>query len=67
MTVVEKLSKRAKYAPTHTTADATNTTKISSTLYDRETKFTSTFWTSLMTIMGVKLSMTSAHRPQADG
>ena len=34
---------------------------------DRDSKFTSNFWKSLMRIMGVKLSMTTAHRAQADG
>ena len=34
---------------------------------DRDPKFTAKFWKSLMTMMGVKLSMTTAHRAQADG
>jgi transposase InsO family protein len=76
---VDKLSKRAKYAPTYTTADAQDTAKVffdavvrhhgvpKVIISDRDSKFISDFWKSLMKLMGVKLSMTTAHRAQADG
>ena len=34
---------------------------------DRDPKLTDVFWKYRMTIMGVKLSMTTTHRAQADG
>src|SRR6266403_5338385 len=34
---------------------------------DRDTRFTSRFWTSLMTTMGVQLKMSTSHHPQTDG
>ncbi|KAF1331550.1 Retroelement pol polyprotein, partial [Globisporangium splendens] len=76
---VDKLSKRAKYAPTHTTANAEDTARVffdavvrhhgvpKIIISDRDPKFISDFWKSLMKIMGIKLSMTTSHRPQADG
>lgn len=79
LTVVDKLSKRAKYIPTHTTADAEDVARSffdgvvrhhglpQVIISDRDPKFTSTFWKSLMNQMGVKLSMTTAHRAQSDG
>ena len=74
MTVVDKLSKRAKYAAVHTNDEATDVAKCffdtvirhhklpEVIISDRDSKFTSNFWKSLMQIMGVKLSMTTAHR-----
>ncbi|KAF1319591.1 polyprotein, partial [Globisporangium splendens] len=76
---VDKLSKRAKYAPTHTTSNAEDTARVffdavvrhhgvpKIIISDRDPKFISDFWKSLMKIMGIKLSMTTSHRPQADG
>ncbi|KAF1331432.1 Retroelement, partial [Globisporangium splendens] len=76
---VDKLSKRPKYHPTHSTADAEGTAKVffeavvrhhglpKVIISDRDPKFTSDFWKSLTKLMGVKLSMTTSHRAQADG
>ena len=77
--VVDKFSKRTKYAAVHVKNDAQATAKVFFDVVvrhhglpeviasDRESKFTSTFWKSLMTTIGVRLSMTTAHRAQADG
>ena len=77
--VVDKLSKRPIYAPTYTTADSKSTAKIFSDavvrhhglpkviISDRDPKFTANFRESLMNIIGVQLSMTTAHREQVDG
>ncbi|CAI5716085.1 unnamed protein product [Peronospora effusa] len=77
--VVDKLSKIPIYAPTYTTADSKDTAKLffdavvrhhglpNVIISDRDPKFTANFRKSLMNIMGVKLSMTTAHRAQADG
>nr|CCA16567.1 Putative retroelement putative [Albugo laibachii Nc14] len=79
LTVVDKLSKHARYIPTHTMADAA---EVARTFFDgvirhhglpqviisaRDPIFTSKFWRSLMQLMGLKLSMTTAHRAQSDG
>ncbi|KAF1326506.1 Retroelement pol polyprotein, partial [Globisporangium splendens] len=76
---VDKLSKRPKYHPTHSTADAEATAKVffeavvrhhglpKVIISDRDPKFTSDFWKSLTKLMGIKLSMTASHRAQADG
>ncbi|POM61409.1 LOW QUALITY PROTEIN: polyprotein [Phytophthora palmivora] len=77
--IVDKLSKRPKYAPTYSTADAKDTAHVSFdavvrhhglpkvNISDRDSKFLLDFWKSLMKLVGVKLSMTTAHRAQADG
>ena len=79
MTVVDKLSKRPRYAATHTNVDAPQVAKLffdvvvryhglpKVIISDRDPKFTSNFWRSLMAVMGTKLSMTTSHRAQADG
>lgn len=79
MTVVDKLSKRAKYCATNTTDDAQKTAHHffnsvirhhgvpAVIISDRDTRFVSKFWKSLSQLMGIKLNMTTAHRAQADG
>ena len=79
MTVVDKLSKRAKYCVVNTTDDAEKTANHffdcvirhhgvpSIIISDRDPKFISQFWTSLAQLMGIKLNMATAHRAQADG
>ncbi|KAF1317106.1 polyprotein, partial [Globisporangium splendens] len=79
LVTVDKLSKRPKYHPTHSTADAEATAKVffeavvrhhglpKVIISDRDPKFTSDFWKSLTKLMGIKLSMTTSHRAQADG
>ncbi|GMF25830.1 unnamed protein product [Phytophthora fragariaefolia] len=78
MIVVDKLSKRPVYIPTHTTATAENTAKLffnsvirhygipSTTISDRDPKFTSKFGTALISMMKIKAAMTTAHKAQAD-
>ncbi|KAF0692775.1 Aste57867_16172 [Aphanomyces stellatus] len=77
--VVDKLSKRPTYIPTKSDVDAPQTAKEffehvvrhhglpSTIISDRDPKFTSTFWKSLMDIMGIRQAMTTASRAQADG
>lgn len=79
MVVVDKLSKRPVYIPTHTTATAEDTAKLffnnviryygipATIISDRDPKFTSKFWTALTSLMKIKTAMTTAHRAQADG
>ncbi|KAF1328302.1 Retroelement pol polyprotein, partial [Globisporangium splendens] len=78
-TVVDKLSKRAKYVAVKTTDDAEKIAHVffdnvvrhhgmpAVIISDRDPKFTSHFWRSLAKIMGIKLNMTTSHRAQADG
>ncbi|KAF0716455.1 hypothetical protein As57867_002832, partial [Aphanomyces stellatus] len=76
LVVVDKLSKRPKYIPTKSDVDAPQTAKeffehvvrhhgLPSTIFsDRDPKFTSTFWRSLMDNMGIRQAMTNAGRAQ---
>ncbi|GMF36713.1 unnamed protein product [Phytophthora fragariaefolia] len=79
LVAVDKLSKRAKDAPTYSTADAKDTADVffdavvrhhrlpKVIISERDSKYISDFWKPLMKLMGIKLSMTTAHRAQADG
>jgi hypothetical protein len=79
LVVVDKLSKRATYTAVHTTDDAARSAQHffdsvvrihgmpRTIISDRDPKFTSRFWKSLATLMGIKLNMTTSHRAQADG
>jgi hypothetical protein len=76
---VDRLSKRTKYAVTHTTVKEVNAAKVffdvvvrhhglpAMIVSDRDPKFVSSLWTEVMRLMGVKLSLTTAQREQADG
>ncbi|KAF0753907.1 hypothetical protein AaE_005531, partial [Aphanomyces astaci] len=75
---VDKLSKRPKYIPTRSDVDAPQTAKEffdhvvrhhglpAMIISDRDSKFTSTYWKSLMEIMDIRQAMTTAGRAQAD-
>ncbi|KAF0714571.1 hypothetical protein AaE_011540, partial [Aphanomyces astaci] len=76
---VDNLSKRPKYIPTRSDVDAPQTAKEffervvrhhglpAMIISDRDSKFTSTFWKSLMEIMDIRQAMTTAGRAKADG
>jgi len=76
---VDKLSKRAHFCPTYTTATAPEIAKIffiiifryhglpKAIISDRDAKFTSNFWQTLFKQVGTKLSMSTAFHPQTDG
>ena len=76
---VDKLTKRAHFIPTYTTATAPDIAKIffdvifklhglpKTIISDRDAKFTSRFWKSLFQQMGTKLAMSTAFHPQSDG
>lgn len=77
--VVCKLTKRPCYIPTTKTADAATVAELMFRhcfrqygfprviMSGRDPKFTSEFWTALMELTGIKVSMTVAYRAQADG
>lgn len=78
-TFVDKLTKMAHFLPTNTTVDAPGYAKLYfdnivrlhgvpvRIISDRDSKFTSHFWKSLQSLLGTKLSMSSAYHPQTDG
>jgi hypothetical protein len=79
LVVLDKLSKRAHLIPTKSTDKAPDTAKRffetivklhglpKVIISDRDAKFTSMFWTSLMQRFGTKIAMSTAYHPQTDG
>jgi hypothetical protein len=78
--VVDKLSKRAYFIPTHTNATAPQTAQLyfknvvknghgipEVIVSDRDSKFTSLFWQSLWKLLDTKLAMSTAYHPETDG
>ena len=77
--VVDRLSKQAHFIPTKDDADAPTTARLfldqvfrlhgipKSIVSDRDPKFTSTFWSTLMALLGTQLKMSSARHPETDG
>ena len=75
---VDKLSKRAHFCPTYTTATAPEIAKIffiiifryhglpKAIISDRDAKFTSNFWQTLFKQVETKLSMSTAFHPQTN-
>src|SRR6476469_451067 len=76
---VDKLSKKAIYAPTKTTITAPELASLmyrevvrhygvpKSIISDRDPLFTSHFWRALWELTGTKLNMSTAYHPQSDG
>jgi hypothetical protein len=79
MVVVDRFSKMAHFLPTVDTATAPDTATLfingvyrlhglpASIVSDRDRKFVSSFWTSLMSHLGVKACMSTANHPETDG
>jgi transposase InsO family protein len=79
-TVIDPLTKRARWIPVtegSLTAERFATAFIAgyvrsrglpvSIVSDRDTRFTSNFWQSLCSQLGIKLRMSTAYHPQSDG
>jgi len=76
---VDKLSKMVHWVATRTSATAPELARVmfdhvvrlhglpESIVSDRDTRFTSHFWTSLWELCGTKLAMSTAFHPQTDG
>ena len=74
-TVVDRFSKLVTFIPTNTSVDAPGLAKLffqnivckfgmpSSIVSDRDTRFTSLFWKSLLDMLGCKMGMSSAYYP----
>lgn len=79
LTVTDLFSKAVKLIPCHKTTSAEDTAKLFFThcyttfglptriVSDRDARFTSKFWSTLIHLLGVKLGMTTAFHPAADG
>jgi hypothetical protein len=79
LTVTDAYTKAIKLIPCHETTSAEDTAKLfmqhcypifglpAKIISDRDTRFTSKFWATLMQLLDVKLGMTTAYHPQGDG
>ena len=79
MVVVDKLSKSTHFIPVKSTCKAIDITNVfmkgifrlhgmpKEIVSDRDTKFTSNFWKSLMVGLETKLLFSIAYNPQTDG
>ena len=79
LVVIDMLSKRAHFIPTTSDASAAKTAQIffdsvwkyhglpTRIISDRDSKFTSGFWTTLWKLLGTKLALSTAFSPQTDG
>lgn len=79
LVVVDRLTKMAVFIPTHTATNAKELAQLyfrhvfskhgapSDIVSDRGNKFTSAFWSALMTVLGVKQNLSTAYHPQTDG
>ena len=79
LVVEDRCTRMTCLLPCHKTIDAEGTAMLFDTyiicrhglpntiISDRDPKFTSAFWKELMKILKIKIAMTTAHNPQADG
>jgi len=79
LVVVEKLSKRAVFIPTRKTVTASDALQLLQDnvftkfglplkiISDRDPKFISNFWQTLMELLDVKLNISTTDHPQTDG
>jgi len=79
LTIIDKFSKAIKLIPCKMTDSAEDIAKLylqnayatfglpTKIISDRDPKFTSSFWSTLMRLLGVKMGITAAFHPQADG
>jgi len=75
LVVVDQLTKRGHFIPTVTTASAASTAQLFfdqvwkyhglpvKIISDRDSKFTSKFWSTLWKLLGTKLAMSTAYSP----
>ena len=77
--IVDRLTKSAHFLPVKKTTDLNSLARLylkeivrlhgapCSIVSDRDSRFTSRFWTSLQEALGMKISMSTAYHPQSDG
>jgi len=79
MTVTDKYTKAVRLIPCNDTTTAEDAARLfldycypifglpTKIISDRDSRFTSAFWSTLMDLLGIDLGMTSAFHPAADG
>jgi len=79
LTVTDKLTKAIRLIPCTTETSAEDTARLFldycypifglpvKLISDRDARFTSRFWQTLMDLLGIKLGLTAAYHPAADG
>src|SRR5438309_429379 len=79
LVIIERLTKSAHFLPFRMTDSMAKLSQLYlreivrlhgvplSIVSDRDPRFTSRFWDSFQTAMGIELRMSSAYHPQADG
>ena len=79
LTVTDKLTKAIRLIPCTTETSAEDTARLFldycypifglpfKLISDRDARFTSRFWQTLMNLLGIKLGLTAAYHPAADG
>ena len=78
-TIVDRFSKYVTFIPMHTSDTAENVAQLffnhwiclygmpKKIISDRDSKFTSAFWQSLMKLLNCKVALSSSYHPQTDG
>jgi hypothetical protein len=79
LVVIDRLTKMARFIPTHTTVTSKGTADLflqevfrhhglpSNIVSDRDPRFTAKFWKALQKALGIQLLMSTAAHPQTDG
>ena len=79
LTIVDKLTKYAHFIPCNTSINEEETARLfhnhiwvhyglpRQVITDRDSRWTSTFWGHLVSLLGITRSLTTAYHPQADG
>ena len=79
LVIVDKLTKSAHFIPVRDTYDVTDVERVfvsevirlhrfpTKIISDRDSRFTSRFWTSLQSALGTQLNLSTAYHPETDG
>jgi hypothetical protein len=79
LVIVDKLTKSAHFIPVRDTYDVTDVARVfvsevihlhgipKKIISDRDSRFTSRFWTSLQSALGTQLNLSTAYHPETDG
>src|SRR6202522_1632379 len=79
LVIVDKLTKSAHFIPVRDTYDVTDVARVfvnevtrlhgipKKIISDRDSRFTSRFWTSLQTALGTQLNLSTSYHPEKDG
>eukprot|EP00253_Pinus_taeda_P011774 PITA_11774 len=79
LVIVDKLTKSAHFIPVRDTYDVTDVVRVfvnevirlhglpTKIISDRDSRFTSRFWTSFQSALGTQLNLSTAYHPEIDG